>query len=145
MSKPDFMMQTYIRCTQDALWDALTDPDQMAAYHFMSHRVTQEDDTYTYFVGEDHVMLRAKTIQADPKSRIEATFEPHWEPGIPASRTVFLIAAENGHCRLTIEHYDLAFPATPGEGVVDGWERWASGLKTFLETGESTRFTTSAA
>ena len=32
--KPNFMMQTFIRCTQDALWAALTEVDQMAAYHF---------------------------------------------------------------------------------------------------------------
>ena len=31
MGKPDFMMQTFIRCTQDALWDALTRADQMAS------------------------------------------------------------------------------------------------------------------
>ncbi|MEL6685907.1 MAG: metalloregulator ArsR/SmtB family transcription factor, partial [Pseudomonadota bacterium] len=34
MGKPDFMMQTFIRCSQDALWAALTEADQMAAYHF---------------------------------------------------------------------------------------------------------------
>lgn len=38
MTKPDVMMQTFIRCTQDALWDALTDPQSMAAYHFMCER-----------------------------------------------------------------------------------------------------------
>jgi DNA-binding transcriptional ArsR family regulator len=39
MGKPDFMMQTFIRCSQDALWDALTRADQMAAYHFMCNEV----------------------------------------------------------------------------------------------------------
>jgi hypothetical protein len=30
MSNPDFMMQTFIRCSQDALWTALTQADDMA-------------------------------------------------------------------------------------------------------------------
>jgi hypothetical protein len=42
--------------------------------------------------------------------------------------------------KLVIEHYDLHFPVVPGEGVADGWERWAAGLKTFLETGAAARF-----
>ena len=39
MGKPDFMMQTFIRCSQDALWDALTEADQISAYHFMCNEV----------------------------------------------------------------------------------------------------------
>ncbi|MEM1065089.1 MAG: SRPBCC domain-containing protein [Pseudomonadota bacterium] len=138
--KPDFMMQTYIRCSQDALWEALTDETQISAYHFLSPKVIKEGDAYTYHQPDGSTMMVARTLVADPKSRIEATFEPHWEPGIPASRSVFLIVVEGAHCKLTIEHYDLHFPVVPGEGVADGWERWAAGLKTYLETGEAARF-----
>ena len=139
-TKPDFMMQTYIRCSLDALWDALTDPDQMSSYHFLSPKVTKDGDTYTYYRQDDSTMLVTRTLVVDPKTRIEATFEPHWGENIPASRQVFLLNPEEGHIRLTIEHYDLHFPVVPGEGIADGWERWAAGLKTYLETGEATRF-----
>ena len=37
--KPDFISQTFIRTTQDALWDALTQADQMGAYHFICGEV----------------------------------------------------------------------------------------------------------
>jgi DNA-binding transcriptional ArsR family regulator/uncharacterized protein YndB with AHSA1/START domain len=144
MAKPDFMMQTYIRCTQDALWDALTDPAQMTAYHFMASEVVKEGDTYLYNTPGGR-MLECKTLLTEPKSRIEATFEPKWEPGIPTSRTVYLLIPEAGHMKLVIEHYDLAFPVVPGEGVADGWERFASGLKTYLETGAATKFFTAGA
>ena len=139
-TKPDFMMQTYIRCSLDALWDALTDPDQMSSYHFLSPKVTKDGDTYTYHHQDDSTMLVTRTLVVDPKTRIEATFEPYWGENIPASRQVFLLNPEEGHIRLTIEHYDLHFPVVPGEGIADGWERWAAGLKTYLETGEATRF-----
>lgn len=138
--KPDFLMQTYIRCTHDALWTALTDPDQMSAYHFMAGKVTHDAGAYTYIRPDGFPMLVQKTLEATPKSRIEATFEPKWDEGIPASRTVFLLIAEGDHMKLVIEHYSLAMPVVAGQGVADGWERWASGLKTFLETGAATKF-----
>ena len=140
MPRPDFVMKTYIRCTQDALWDALTDPDQMTAYHFLAARVSKDGDTYVYEHGDGSPMMRARTLETDPKSRIEATFEPHWEGGGAPSRTVVLIAPEGAHCALTVEHYDLTFPIVPGEGIHDGWARWAAGLKTFLESGVTHRY-----
>ncbi len=141
-TRPDFMMQTYIRCTHDALWDALSDPEQMSQYHFLSPKVTKDGDTYTYHTPDGGTMMLARTIEATPKTRIVSTFEPHWELGVPASRSVFILTPEPGHMKLTIEHYDLHFPVVPGEGVADGWQRWAAGLKTFLETGKAQRFNT---
>jgi DNA-binding transcriptional ArsR family regulator len=139
MPKPDFVMSTFIRCTPDALWDALTDPGQMARYHFLATHVCRDGATYEYRIGE-HPMLVTRTLEIVPKSRIVATFEPKWEGGGAPSRTVFLISAEGDHCSLTLEHYELTFPVVPGEGIHDGWARWAAGLKTWLETGEAVRF-----
>jgi uncharacterized protein YndB with AHSA1/START domain/DNA-binding transcriptional ArsR family regulator len=139
-TKPDFVMSTYIRCSQDALWDALTDEVQMARYHFLSADVRREGETYRYLLPGGHPMLTCRTLAAEPKSRIEATFEGHWDGAGAPSRTVFLIRPEGAHCRLTVEHHDLTFPVVPGEGVADGWDRWAAGLKTWLETGEAVRF-----
>ena len=138
--KPDFVMSTYIRCTQDALWEALTDPVQMSRYHFLASDVRREGDRYDYLLPGGHLMLTCRTLAEDPKTRIETTFEGQWEGAGAPSRSVFLLAPEGDHCRLTVEHYELTFPVVPGEGVADGWERWASGLKTYLETGEPVRF-----
>ncbi len=133
MSKPDFMMQIFIRCTQDALWDALTDPVQMAAYHFMCNDVRLEDDTYRWVLPNGDNMFEQKPISIEPKSRIEASFVPHFMgPDAPASRSVFLIEPQGDTCKLTIEHYEMA----PGqEGFAEGWARLASSLKSYLETG----------
>ena len=135
--KPDFMMQTFIRTSQDALWDALTNPDTMAAYHFMASAVDgdgSEGGTVTYRTPEGGTMLETKILQLDPKSRIETTFEPHFfGPGAPASRCVYLIEAQGPMCKLTIEHYALP---EGQEGVAEGWARLASSLKSYLETGE---------
>jgi DNA-binding transcriptional ArsR family regulator/uncharacterized protein YndB with AHSA1/START domain len=140
MSKPDFVMQTYIKCSQDALWDALADETSVINYHFMNVTGTRDGDTVHLNFPDGSPMLSNRIISLTPKSRMELTFEPHWEGGGAPSRVVYLIEAENGHCKLTVEHYDLTFPVVPGEGVADGWSRWADGLKTWLETGQPVHF-----
>lgn len=138
--KPDFVMQTFIRCTQDALWDALTEPAGMANYHFMASRIELEGNALVYYTPDGNKMLVCTRIDETPKTRIESTFEPHWAgPDVPleASRFVYLIEPEGPQCRLTIEHYDI--PAGQ-DGVADGWYRMAAGLKTWLETGEPANF-----
>ncbi|KNG94002.1 ArsR/SmtB family transcription factor [Pseudaestuariivita atlantica] len=135
--KPDFVHQTLIRCTQDALWDALTRADLLAQYHFACDAA--EGDAA---VGEPTNMLRADgsvmltqvTTRLDPKTRIEQTFEPNWFEGDNAkSRIVFVIEPEGTACKLTCEHYDI--PAGQ-EGVAEGWARHIASLKSWLETGE---------
>jgi DNA-binding transcriptional ArsR family regulator/uncharacterized protein YndB with AHSA1/START domain len=138
MGKPDFMMQTFIRCSQDALWDALTKADQLAAYHFMCTEVRGDahPDTVTEFVKPDgDPMLRQITTEMDPKTRIAMTFEPLFMgPKAPASHMVYLIEEQGETCKLTIEHYDIA----PGqEGFAEGWARLAASLKSYLETGKA--------
>jgi hypothetical protein len=78
-------------------------------------------------------MLAQKPTKVTPKSRIEATFEPHFfGPDAPGSRMAFIIEPQGEQCKLTIEHYDI--PAGQ-EGVAEGWARLASSLKSWLETG----------
>ena len=135
-TKPGYVTSTSIRCTQHDLWGALADPARIARYHFLASEVRRKGGRYEYLLPGGHPMLTTRTLAETPKTRIEASFEAHWEGAGAPARTVFLIAPEGGHCRLTVEHYDLTFPAVPGQGVADGWERWAAGLKTYLETGE---------
>ena len=134
--KPDFIHQTVIRCTQDALWDALTRADQVAAYHFMCDTVegdAVEGETMVMKRQDGSTMLSQKTTHLEPKTRIEMTFEPNW-PGNSnnVSEIVFIIQPEGAHCQLTCEHYRL--PADQ-QGAAEGWARHIASLKSWLETG----------
>lgn len=138
MGKPDFMMQTFIRCTQDALWDALTEADQLAAYHFLCNEVRGNavpGEPIDFIKPDGEVMFRQVTTEMDPKTRIAQTFEPYFlGHNAPHSHMVYLIEAQGDTCKLTIEHYDMA----PGqEGFADGWARVISSLKSYLETGKA--------
>lgn len=142
MAKPDFVMQTYIKCTQDALWAALTDPEEIMHYHFMASsaegRMREAGDRMAYLAGDGAEFVAQTVTRIDPKTRIEMTFEPSWEgPGMTPSRCVYLIEPGANSCCLTLEHY--AVPAGQ-EGVADGWARTLSGLKSWLETGQDVHF-----
>ncbi|WGH78782.1 ArsR/SmtB family transcription factor [Jannaschia ovalis] len=140
--KPDYVMSTFIRCTQDALWDALTQAEAARHYHPFTPEAVRDGDALVYKLPDGSDMLVCRERSLTPKTRIEATFEPKWAPDIPASRFVWLIDPQGEFCRLTIEHYDIP---PGGEGYVEGWERLVAGLKTWLETGESVRFSEGAA
>lgn len=135
--KPDFVSQTFIRCTQDALWDALRDPEAAPHFHFMAERAERNGSEMSYFLPGGQVMLKIDHVREVPKSRIEMRFQPLWGPDMDSSEAVYLIEVEGDHCKLTIEHYDI--PAGQ-ENVADGWSRMASGLKTWLETGQAAKF-----
>ena len=140
MSKPDFVMETYIKTTQDRLWDVLMDEKAIAHYHFVASHGTRNGDTITMHNPDGSPMLVNTLLASDPKSRMEWSFEPHWDGGAsPTSTVIYLIKPQGEFVRLTVEHYGLGGPAVPGEGVADGWVRWASGLKTWLETGNDAR------
>ncbi len=136
MSKPDFMMQTFIRCTQDALWDALTQADDMGRYHFACNAVQGNavvGEETTFLLPNGDAMLKQVTTELDPKSKIAMTFVPLFMgPDQPPSHMLYLIEPQGEQCKLTIEHYDMA----PGqEGFAEGWARLAASLKSYLETG----------
>ncbi len=137
---PDFRMETYIQCTQDALWDALTDPDQAAQYVFISASCKRDGNALVYFGPDGSPALICTETNLTPKTRIDSTFEPHWAgPDVPleASRYVYLIEPRGAFCHLALEHYSI--PAGQ-EGVADGWQRTIAGLKTFLETGKAVKY-----
>jgi len=147
--KPSLVQSTYIRCTQDRLWDALTNPETIMAYHFITCTVTGAanavGDRLEHTFPDGSAMLGQEVISLEPKSRIELTFEPGWYgPGAPTSRIVMEIepieretADTPGLCRLTVQHWELP----PGqEDVRDGWDRDLASLKSWLETGERLHF-----
>ena len=141
--KPDFRMETYIRCTQDALWDALTTPEGGINYHFMADRIEKDGNTFTYYTPEGGVMLICTEIELNPKSKIVSTFEPRWGgEDQPHSKFAYLIEVDGPYCKLALEHYDI--PAGH-DGVKEGWHRMLAGLKTYLETGVPMKFGPAAA
>ncbi|MEM1372952.1 MAG: SRPBCC domain-containing protein [Pseudomonadota bacterium] len=145
VAKPDFVLRTYIQCSRDALWDALTSPEEIAKYHFLTDLVARDGNALAYEFAPGEPMLRCTDISVEPKTRIEQTFEGHWDGAGAPSRFVYLIEEDGGLCALTLEHYDLGQVVMPDDGVADGWARLLAGLKTYLETGSALPFSLASA
>lgn len=141
-TRPDFVSKTFIRCTRDALWHALTDADEATNYHFLAvaakGSLGAEGSTMEYTGPSGGIMLELHVEKILPKSEIVMTFAPRFSgEREPTSTCRYLVAEDGDNCSLTFEHYNVP----PGhEGVADGWSRIAAGLKTYLETGTPTRF-----
>lgn len=136
MSKPDFVMETYIKTTAQKLWDALTQPDLIGQYYIMSAKPDTsilEMGPTSYNTADGRPLLSGTVLSIEEPKRLEMTFEPHWGENRQASRVVYEIEVENDLCKLSILHY--ALPAAQ-DGVKTGWARIISGLKTLLETGK---------
>ena len=138
---PDFVMQTFIETSHDALWDALTKGDLAAQYHFACQTVQGDlvkNETQSFILPNGSPMLDLTVTDMSPKTRIEMTFTPHFfGPGAPASRCVYIVEPQGPAIKLTVEHYNIG---AGQEGISEGWARMMSALKSYLEVGPGKRF-----
>lgn len=138
MTKPVFVTSTFIRCTPEALWHALTDAEAFHHYDFLGQTAERQGDRTIYKMPDGTVTLHTREIEAEPGRRLVTTFEPKWDDVTTPSRVVYLIEQEGDFCKLTVEHHDLNHD--PAGGTADGWQRSLAGLKTWLETGKDANF-----
>lgn len=140
-TRPDFMLETFIRTTPKKVWEALTNPDTIARYHFAStavHGSFASGEPYEYKFADGSVMLTGEIISADPPRRLEMSFVPHWAgPDAVRSRHVYEIEEVGELTRLVVLHYEL--PESQS-GVREGWAKIIASLKSYLETGEALQF-----
>jgi uncharacterized protein YndB with AHSA1/START domain/DNA-binding transcriptional ArsR family regulator len=134
-AKPDFIHQTFIRATPEAIWHALIDTAMSRQYYIAGAGVEGEPvkgGRMVWRTPDGKVLLSGEVLEADPPRLLDLTFEPHWGGGDRApSRAVYRLTPDGAQTCLTIEHYGIP---KGQEGVREGWARIASALKTLLET-----------
>jgi uncharacterized protein YndB with AHSA1/START domain len=145
-TRPDYVLETWIRTDPDTLWKALTEGEMTARYHFAKARFEADlrvGGAYSFVTPEGVRMLSGDFIDIQPGKRLEMTFVPGWMgPDPVASRYVYEIEAAGDACKLTVLHFGL--PADQG-GVREGWSKVVASLKSYLETGEGLSFPPAAA
>ena len=135
VSKPDFVLETYIATTAGDLWNALINPEMIGQYYISGAKPASPINglgavSYDTLNGP---MLSGEVLDYQEEKRLEMTFIPHWGQSQKSSRMVYEIEEEGQSCKLTILHYDIP---KGNEGVKQGWSKIASGLKSLLETGK---------
>jgi len=137
---PRHVYETYIRCTPEALWQALTDPSFTSRYYYgASVQSTWAAGAPYQYANGDFAMITGEVLEADPPRRLVTTFKAHWDPALAddaPSRLSYEITPLGEACKLTMVHDQFATETATFHAVGGGWPMIAAGLKTLLETGQ---------
>ncbi|HEX3674752.1 MAG TPA: SRPBCC family protein [Rhizomicrobium sp.] len=137
-----YVYVTYIRTTQQKLWDALTKPEFQKAYWFGMHQETdwKPGSPWQLKFSDGRVADAGEVVEFDPPSRLVLKWRNEFRPELTAegySRCVMELASEGGLVKLSITHTMERENSKLIEAVSGGWPRILSSLKSLLETGES--------
>ena len=134
--------QIFIQTTAEKLWEALTSSEISPNYYF-GYAVRSnwnQGDSYAYEQGE-HTLVQGEIVEIDRPHKLVQTFTAQWQPEVKElgrSKVTWLIEQQGEACKLTLIHEELK-DLPIAQGVIDGWSRILSSLKTYIETGEILR------
>ncbi len=140
MAQPRHVFETYIKASQDRIWQALTDPELTARY-FFGTRVESSWEVgapYSYSMSA-RVAIAGEIVEVDPPKRLVMTFRAQFDDATaaePASLVTWEITPLGSVCRVTCVHTDLFGAPHTWAATADGWNVVLNGMKTLLETGE---------
>ena len=135
------VFEIYIRTTPEQLWEAITNPAIRAKYHFgagVDSFWTPGSKWALVHPGADGALAEGENLVVDPPHRLVQTMDVLWSEDAEregTSRVTWEIEQVGDSCRLTVIHDELRADA-PAE-LYGGWPMILSGLKTWLETGET--------
>jgi len=142
-AQPITNYQIFIQASPEQVWKAVTDGDISPHYYFGT-TVTSDwkvGSTYTYGSEQVKKMIEGEILEIDPPNKLVQTFQPLWEPDAQAlstSKVTWLFEESGEGCKLTLVHEELD-DVPFANGIIEGWSRILSSLKTYLETGNSLR------
>jgi uncharacterized protein YndB with AHSA1/START domain/DNA-binding transcriptional ArsR family regulator len=136
------VFEIFIKTTPETLWQAITDAKTRSKYQF-GNEVTSD-----WTVGSRYEMSNpgapgmvlgwGENLEVDPPRKLVQSFNATWGDAVkeePTSRVTWEIEQVADSCRLTVTHDELREGAN--EELYGGWPMILSGLKTWLETGET--------
>jgi uncharacterized protein YndB with AHSA1/START domain len=135
------VFEIYIRTTPERLWEAITDGEIRSKYQF-GNRVSSE-----WTQGSRFEMSHPKApgllgeginLEVEPPRRLVQSMVALWGEDVKregTSRVTWEIEPVGDSCRLTVTHDQLRDGAN--DQLYGGWPMILSGLKTWLETGET--------
>ncbi len=135
------VFEIYIRTTPERLWEAITDPAVRAKYHFGVAVESTWAAGSTYALvhpASDGPLAEGENLVVEPPHRLVQTMHTLWSEEAEragTSRVTWEIEAVGDSCRLLVTHDQLQDDAPPE--LYGGWPMILSGLKTWLESGQT--------
>ena len=136
-----FVYVTYIRTTQEKLWDALRKPEFTRQYFFGITMDSQwtKDSAWRMVGADGKVTDSGEVVEIDPPRRLVLKWRNEFKPELKAegySRAAFDLETDGDMVKLTVVH-EIGKPGSKLiEAVSGGWPIILSSLKSFLETGK---------
>ena len=135
------VFEIYIRTTPERLWAAITDPATRAKYQFGAGVESDWTAGSAYQlkhpVGE-RPLAEGENLVVEPPRRLVQSMRTLWSEDAERAGTTRVswdIEPVGDSCRLTVTHDQLS--QTAPEELYGGWPMILSGLKTWLETGQT--------
>jgi len=134
------VFEIYIRTTPERLWEAITDREIRAKYHFGVQVTSDWTPGARIDLGSPNApgpLGEGEVLEVDPPRKLVHTMVALWSDDVKAegtSRVTWEIEPVGDSCRLLLTHDELREGAN--EQIYGGWPQILSGLKTWLETGE---------
>jgi uncharacterized protein YndB with AHSA1/START domain len=135
------VFEIYIKTTPERLWEAITDPEIRSRYNFGA-RVSSDwtpGSRYELSAMDGTVALgEGENLEVDPPRRLVQSAMFLWSDDVKregTSRITWEIEPVGDSCRLTVTHDQMREGAN--DEIYGGWPMILSGLKTWLETGET--------
>jgi uncharacterized protein YndB with AHSA1/START domain/biotin operon repressor len=136
------VFEIYIKTTPERLWEAITDDEIRSKYNF-GNRTTSDWSQGSRFEFTNPkapgvVLGEGQNIEVDPPHRLVQRMLARWSDEVKSegtSRVTWEIEQVGDSCRLTVTHDELREGAN--DELYGGWPMILSGLKTWLETGQT--------
>ena len=135
------VFEIYIRTTPERLWEAITDTEIRSKYNFgarVSSDWTPGSRVEVSHPNADGLLGDGEILEVDPPHRLVHSMRALWSEEVTSegtSRVTWQIEPIGDSCRLTVTHDKLREDAS--DQLYGGWPMILSGLKTWLETGQS--------
>ncbi len=135
------VFEIYIRTTPERLWTAITDPAVRAKYQFGAGAESAWTPGSVYALkhpASDRPLAEGENLVVEPPYRLVQSMRTLWSEDAEregTSRVTWEIEPVGDSCRLTVTHDQLRDDAPPE--LYGGWPMILSGLKTWLETGQT--------
>ena len=140
MGKTKFLYVTYIRTTQEKVFEALT-KGEVTRQYWMHENVSDWKPGSSWKHMDDasgQVRLVGEVLESAPPRRLVISWASPADAANKGkhSRVAFDIERVEDMVRLTVTHDELEAGSEMERGITDGWPRVLSSLKSFLETGK---------